>query len=201
LTKRNQFWRMIHPLRSIRFPVWETLERWDQFNKKRRVVGLGGIDVHAFPYKLLGFIPMEIYPYKVQFRSIRTHILTQKSLRNEKNNSFKKAEKSVFEAISQGRCFISNFRVGDARGFRFWAESKTDQFPMGSRIKKQKVDFNFCVESPLPGLIHLLKDGQIIQKKNGRAIQISSNDEGVYRVEIYRKKRGWIYSNPIVIHK
>jgi len=72
---------------------------------------------------------------------------------------------------------------------------------MGSRIKKQKVDFNFCVESPLPGLIHLLKDGQIIQKKNGRAIQISSNDEGVYRVEIYRKKRGWIYSNPIVIHK
>lgn len=201
LTRRNQFWRMIHPLRSIRFPVWETLERWDNLNKKRRVVGLGGIDVHAFHYKFLGFIPMEIYPYKVQFRSIRSHILTLKALKGETKLTFQEAEKIVFEAISRGRLFISNFRVGDARGFRFWAKTGQDEFAMGSRIKRRKDNVIFYVQSPLVGEIHILKDGQIIRQKYGRSLQIQSNEEGVYRVEIYRKNRGWIYSNPIVIHQ
>jgi len=198
-TKSNRFWRMIHPLMSIRFPVWETLERWDRLNQKRRVVGLGGIDVHAFPYKFLGCIPIEIYPYKVQFRSIRNHILTETPLKDNADPSFERAEEIVFDAISQGRCFISNFRVGDARGFRFWAESENGDFPMGSRIKKKTV-LNFHVQSPLPGIIHLLKDGQIIKRKNGQSLRFQASEEGVYRVEIYRKRRGWVYSNPIVVH-
>jgi len=199
ITRGNLLWRIVHPLRSIRFPVWETLERWDRFNRKRRVVGVGGIDVHAYRIKLLGFIPMEIYPYKVQFKSIRTYLLTRKPLVQGKVTlSFEEAEKEVFEALSSGRCFVSNYRGGDGKGFRFWAERNGQEFPMGSRIHNVG-KFLFKVESPLNGDIRLLRDGQIVKRLKGKMLTYEAEGKGVYRVEIFRKKRGWIYSNPIVV--
>lgn len=200
VTLRNFPWRIWHPLRSIRFPVWETLERWDQINRSKRIVGLGGIDVHGFHVKLFGFIPVEIYPYKVQFRSIRTHIILDRPLWTTEDGiiSFKEAEHVFFKALSVGRCFISNASLGDAKGFRFWVESKGNIFLMGSRIPAQG-NLMFRVQSPLSGLIRLLKDGKEVQRKNGQTMDYRSQTKGVYRVEIFRKRRGWIYSNPIVV--
>lgn len=198
VTRGNIAWRIWHPLRSIRFPVWETLERWDRFNRKRRVVGVGGIDVHAFQYKVFGFIPVEIYPYKVQFKSIRTHILTKSSISAETGISFEEAEKEVFSALSEGCCFISNHSIGDARGFRFSAESNGRYFPMGSRLTtRDKVTFK--VKAPSEGIIRLLCDGREVMKKKDCGLLFESSVKGVYRVEIMKKKRGWIYSNPIVV--
>ena len=199
VTRRNIAWRILHPLRSIRFPVWETLERWDKLNRKRRIVGLGGIDVHAFRLKIFGFIPVQIYPYKVQFKSIRTHLLTRKPLCDGKEMMpFNEAEGEIFEALSMGRCYISNFRVGDGRNFRFWAEGKEREYHMGSRVPSGQ-ELTFRVQTPLRGDIRLLRDGQEIKGQGGRALSYRTNDAGVYRVEVYRKKRGWIYTNPIVV--
>jgi len=200
VTRSNIAWRIWHPLRSIRFPVWETLERWDRFNRKRRVVGVGGIDVHAFQYKVFGFIPVEIYPYKVQFKSIRTHILTRSPISAEKGISSKEAEEAIFSALSEGCCFVSNHSIGDARGFRFSAECGGRRFPMGSRLSTKETA-TFHVTAPSEGTIRLLCDGREIMTVKGRALTFQSADEGVYRVEIIKKKRGWIYSNPIVIMK
>ena len=198
VTRRNVLWRLLHPLRSIRFPVWETLERWDRINRKRRVVGLGGIDVHAYHIKLFGFLPVEIYPYKVQFRSIRTHLLIRKSLREGTPLSFEEAERVVFDALTMGRCFVSNFRGGDGRGFRFWAEREREEFFMGCRIPRGK-ELTFRVWSPLSGDIRLLHDGQEVKLVRGEELTYRSDEVGVYRVEVFRKRRGWIYTNPIVV--
>ena len=199
ITRGNIAWRIWHPLRSIRFPVWETLERWDQFNKQRRVVGIGGIDVHAFRYKVFGFIPVSIYPYKVQFKSIRTHFLTRQPIGNTHHGlTFKEAEKEIFSALSEGRCFVSNYSIGDGRGFRFWAETSNDVFPMGSRIREGR-DVCLFALAPLEGTIRLMCDGRVIQIQKGRSLEYQARGKGVYRIEIFRKRRGWIYSNPIVI--
>ena len=199
VTRRNILWRIMHPLRSIRFPVWETLERWDTFNLKRRVVGVGGIDVHAYRIKLFGFLPLEIYPYKVQFRSIRTHLLTKKPLRKGGIPlAFGEAEEVIFEALSEGRCFVSNFSVGDGRGFGFWAVRDGRGIPMGSRIRRGK-ELGFHVRSPLPGDIRLLRNGQEVKRMWGREMTYRTTEEGVYRVEVFRKRRGWIYTNPITV--
>ncbi|MCJ7813433.1 PHP domain-containing protein [bacterium] len=199
VTWRNFPWRIWHPLRSIRFPVWETLERWDQLNRSRRVVGVGGIDVHDFHIKLFGFLPVEIYPYKVQFRSIRTHVLLDKPFRSEqKQMPFKEAERDLFKALSFGRSFISNASIGNAKDFRFWAENKNQIFFMGSRIPNQG-ELVFRIQSPLPGVIRLLRDGQEVERQKGRTLDYQSQRNGVYRVEIFRKRRGWVYSNPIVV--
>jgi hypothetical protein len=199
ITRRNWMWRILHPLRSIRYPVWETLERWDRLNRIRRVVGLGGIDVHAQTFRVFGIFPMEIYPYKVQFKSIRTHVLTRRPLyQDESCLSFQEADQEIFEALTAGRCFVSNFRVGDGRGFHFWVEGNEGTFPMGSRVKQHDTMF-FHVQSPLPGKMYLLKDGRQIQQIHGNEMIYKTRERGVFRVEIFRKKRGWIYSNPIVI--
>ena len=198
VTPLNIMWRILHPLRSIRFPVWETLERWDKLNRERRVVGLGGIDVHGYRLKVLGFIPLEVYPYKVQFRSIRTHLLIKEPLRKETPLSFEEAERAVFEALAMGRCFVSNFRVGDGKGFRFWAETGGKEFSMGSRIPRLG-EVTFQIRSPLSGDIRLLHDGQEVERVRGEGLTHWTDRAGVYRVEVFRKRRGWIYTNPIVV--
>lgn len=200
ITYANFFWRLIHPLRSIRYPAWETLDRWDKYNRKRRVVGIGGIDVHGFPFKLLGFIPFEIYPYKVQFRSIRTHLLLEKPFQENGNRmSFKIAEETVFEAIQSARCFFSNYSVGDANGFRFHAEHPDGIHPMGSRLPAHD-EVQLVTQVPQIGKIRLLRDGHVIESLKGTSLEISVSTPGVYRIEVYRKHRGWIYSNPIVLY-
>ena len=199
VTKRYFPWRILHPLRSIRFPVWETLNRWDRLNKIRRIVGVGGIDVHAYKFKLFGLLPLEIYPYKVQFRSIRSHFLTQKKLRDGDDLlTFKEAEAEIFKAMSLGRGFISNFSIGNGRGFQFWVEREGKRFSVGSRIPRGGESV-FYVISPLNGDMRLIRNGNEILRAEGRELIYRTEKGGVFRVEIFRKKRGWIYSNPIVI--
>jgi hypothetical protein len=196
MTKRNFAWHILHPLRSIRFPEWETLNRWDQLNFHRRVVGIGGIDVHAHQYKIWGIFNVAIYPYKVQFKSIRTHLLTQ--TRVLPGMAFQDAERLLFEALNQGRCFISNYSLGDARGFQFNAYRNDQIYPMGSRIHG-KESVRFFVRIPDKANIRLLKNGTIVRQHKQLEMEYSADDPGVYRVEVFRKRRGWIYSNPIVV--
>jgi len=67
LTEENKYQAFVHPLRSIVAPPEETLKIWDKLNLKRKVVGIGGVDAHAHKYNLLGFLEVEIFPYKVLF--------------------------------------------------------------------------------------------------------------------------------------
>lgn len=198
VTRSNFFWRMIHPLSSIRYPAWETLERWDRLNQKQRIVGLGGIDVHGHRIKIFGFIPKEIYPYKVQLRSILTHVFLEQHLKEFGKSSFENAEEMLFQALLAGRCCVVNHRVGDGRGFRFWVEEGGQEHFMGSRLRS-KGSCRFYAFSPLEGDIRLLRDGKIVRRSISDRIQYDTDEPGVYRIEIFRKRRGWIYANPIVL--
>lgn len=198
VTRRNFYWRVIHPLSSIRYPAWETLERWDSLNRKRRVVGLGGIDVHGHRIRILGCIPKEIYPYKVQLRSILTHAFLEKPIREWEGSPFEEAQEELFRALLAGRCCVVNHRMGDGRGFRFWVEQGGTERFMGSRIRVKKA-CRFRVRSPLEGDVRLLRDGKMIHRSVSEGLEYTTELPGVYRVEIFRKRRGWVYSNPIVL--
>ncbi|MBN2102776.1 CehA/McbA family metallohydrolase [bacterium] len=198
VTRRNIAWRILHPLRSIRFPVWETLDRWDQLNRSRRVVGIGGIDVHAHRVRLWKIISVEIYPYKVQFKSIRTHFLVYPPV--TPGLDFHESEFRVFDALTQGRCFISNFALGNARGFQFQAIQGEMMMPMGSRIEIQQ-PIRLRTWIPRKAHIRLLRNGAVIREDKAVQIDYKTDLPGVYRIEVFRKRRGWIYSNPIVLMK
>lgn len=199
ITRANMFWRIWHPLRSIRFPEWDILRRWDRLNLDRRVIGIGGIDVHAFSIKILGFIPVEIYPYKVQFKSIRTHILSDKQICGSQGClPFEEAETALFAALEKGCCFVSNYSLGDARGFRFRALQAGDLYEMGSRIEGGG-SVRFEAHVPAKAKIRLLQNGRLVQKVSGDKMGLTTAEPGVYRIEVFKKGRGWIYSNPIVL--
>ena len=157
LTEQNKYQAFVHPLKSIEAPPAETLKVWDQLNQKRKVVGIGGIDAHAHKYNLLGFLEVEIFPYKVLFKSIRTHILLKEKLEKGKSSSHvKKAKELIYESLREGRCFVANDYHGDSKGFKFTAESGGVTYQMGDEIKKNN-DIIFKVSIPQKGEIKLLE--------------------------------------------
>jgi len=201
LTEENKYRSFLHPLRTIIAPPKETLKVWDELNLKRKVIGIGGIDAHAHKYNIIGFLEVEIFPYKVLFKSIRTHIFLDSQLK--KGNTAKDIETAkwqIYNALKDGKCFVANDYIAESKGFRFFAEHNGKKYQMGDTVPDSK---NVTLEVLLPAAnaeIRLIHNGRLIETSNGIDAQFIINKKGVYRVEVYNEKRAWIYSNHIRIN-
>jgi hypothetical protein len=201
LDENNKFNRFIHPLKSIKSPPQETLDLWDELNMTRSVIAIGSVDAHAFKQDVMGFINLEIFPYKVMFKSVHTHILIDESKDKEKKYNFQTKKKLLFNAIRHGHCFIANSYHGNAKGFRFSGTLGKKVFMMGDTIEKAP-DETVLLEilCPLEADIYLLKDGKRISHTKGLEMHSDIKEPGAYRIEVYKKKKkAWIYSNHIRI--
>lgn len=198
LTEDNKYRSFLHPLRTIIAPPKETLKVWDEISLKRKVIGIGGIDAHAHKYNLVGFLEVEIFPYKVLFKSIRTHVLLDKEIK--KGNSTKDVETAkwqIYNALKDGRCFVANDYVAESKGFRFFADHNNKKFQMGDTVPDHK---NIKLNVLLPGQkseIKLIGNGKVLETSNGIDAEFIVNKKGVYRVEVFNEDRAWIYSNHI----
>ncbi len=192
-TVRNKYWNVIHPRSFSTFPSRRLLVWWDKANLERKVTGIGSVDVHAAKIKILGLYTKAVFDYKIMFKSIRTHLLCREDL--IKNNDAE-TETTIFDLIRQGRTFISNYRRGDARGFRFWAEDGERTLQMGESGIMQKP----VIRAVIPREAHcrLMRDGEVYQKGLASELQVAV-PPGSYRLEVMIGKRGWIYSNHIKI--
>lgn len=198
LTEQNKYNHFIHPLKSISAPPLITLKKWDELNLKRKVVGIGGIDAHAHKINLLGFVEVEIFPYKVLFKSIRTHIITQKRLRSKKA-SVDEAKTAIYNSLKHGRCFVANSYHGNAKGFKFIGENNGKIFQMGDTInKKGKVKLNVTLPNKTAE-IRLIYNGKLISTVEDSEAVFIVNKVGIYRVEVYINTKAWIFSNHIRI--
>lgn len=190
LTHTNKYYRVLHPLSNLEGPQPETLARWDEQNKTGVMAGIGGTDAHAYPYRI-GPITIYIFHYKVLFKGIRTHIILDDKLTEDVSQ----ANKAVLGALKNARCFISNFRWGDARGFQFHAFAGNNKRLMGDTVESDTV--KFVIKLPLSGEILLLSDGKVAATAEGTELSYTTTMPGAYRVEVKRKNRPWIYSNHI----
>lgn len=201
LTEENKYRSFLHPLRTIIAPPKETLKVWDELNQKRKVVGIGGIDAHAHKYNLVGFLEVEIFPYKVLFKSIRTHILIDEAIKKGKSaKELEKAKWQIYNSLKDGRCFVANDYVAESKGFRFYGESNNIKYQMGDTIPDHK---NVKFKVYLPGItaeIRLLRNGHIIETNKGIDAEFVVNKKGAYRIEVYFEDRAWIYSNHIRVN-
>lgn len=200
LTEENKYQAFLHPLRSITSPPKETLKLWDELSKERKVVGIGGVDAHAHKYNLLGFLEVEIFPYKVLFKSIRTHILSNNKLKkDDSKKDVDRSKKIIYDALRDGKCFVANDYHGDSKGFRFYAEQKNKRFEMGDSISSP-TDVVLKVQIPeREADIKLIRNGKTFKKKSGKEVEFEINENGVYRVEVFTHGKAWIYSNHIRI--
>ena len=190
LTHTNKYIHVLHPLRDLKGPEPETLRRWDMLNKTRVVPGIGGIDAHAYPYRV-GPLTIYIFRYKVLFKGIRTHVLLESELPREVTG----AKDAVLGALKSARCFISLFRWGDARGFRFTASTEASTGQMGDVLSAQSAEFN--VNVPEKGEITLFRDGSPVARTKGKSLTFTADSTGAYRVEVRKNNRPWIFSNHI----
>ncbi len=200
LTEGNKYQAFLHPLRTITAPQKETLKLWDELNLKRKVVGIGGVDAHAHKYNLLGFMEVEIFPYKVLFKSIRTHVLLNTELIHDNTEeSIQNSKKAIYDALADGKCFFANDYHADSKGFRFFAEADDKIYQMGDYINRTD---NVKLRVLLPvkeAEIKLIRNGEEIADTFDNSADFFIERDGVYRVEVCIHKKAWIYSNHIRI--
>jgi len=197
LTEENKYQAFVHPLKSIESPPKETLEKWDELNLIKPVVGIGGVDAHAHKHNILGFFEVEIFPYKVLFKSIRTHILLKEKLHSNKN--YLEAKKMIYNSLEKGNCFIANDYRANSKGFRFFAETKDRKYQMGETINYEN-EITLKVLLPVRSAeIRLIYNGKLLEKIEGSKADFIINSKGIYRIEVYYLEKAWVYSNHIRI--
>jgi len=94
----------------------------------------------------------------------------------------------VYDALREGRCYIANDQVAEARGFTFSHMGEELPFERGHELQ---------VEVPQRAQIRLLRDGETVAEADAAKLHHSIELAGVYRVEVRLRNRPWIYSNPV----
>ncbi|MCK4689272.1 MAG: histidinol-phosphatase, partial [Candidatus Marinimicrobia bacterium] len=105
-------------------------------------------------------------------------------------------EQIIFNTIFQGKSFISNYRRGDARGFRFWAEMEDKEIQMGEMGFSRRAILRAII--PEKSICKVIRNGKVFYLKETKELNLKV-PEGLYRLEIERDERGWIYTNHIRI--
>jgi hypothetical protein len=193
LNRWNRIAMALSPRKSMTGPTAKTLRIWDEVNMKRKVVGIVGVDAHAFPIKL-GPFTVEIFPYKVHFKSLRTHVLLRETI----STDFKAASDQLYDALKDCRVFGSNMRWGVADKFEFMAESGTETAICGGELSSVDGSRLF-VKSPARATIRLVRNGEYILEAETNEVEYTVQTRGVYRVEVWKGDRGWIFSNHLRI--
>ncbi|MCP4631612.1 MAG: histidinol-phosphatase [candidate division Zixibacteria bacterium] len=191
LKKYNQLKMLFSPRKFLKKPTDRILEIWDTLNQDKKIAGLGSIDVHGYPYKM-GPFKVTIFPYKVQFQSIRTHLILDKPL----SKIFKEARQQVYDAIRNCRIFISNYRWGDARGFDAEITSGNKVIGIGQEGEFEG-DAEIHLMLPEFGDVRIIRNGLTHCQFRGKSGHFPLSEPGLYRVEVIHNGRGWIYSNHI----
>ena len=189
----------------------ESLQKWDSLNANgnQKLVAIAGADAHAnigFSLFVDGagkkFLQVRLDPYERSFRLVRNHVLLEKRMEGIAPLD----TESLLTALRSGHSYISFDLLSDATGFQFTAENGTEMKIMGDEISLQD-GVRFKVSTPIPSRIRLIKDGHVVQEKEGATAQeFPVNQRGVYRIEAYLPQLGtrfndkpWIISNPIYV--
>jgi hypothetical protein len=171
---RDVFKFLLAPNRFIDHPPARNLRRWDELNRERRVVAIGGLDAHQVGIRVGRWVPLRLMSYKRSFRHLRTHVLVDGEPTRE----------TVFDALREGRSYIARDSLAPASGFRFERN--------GGRV---------TVRTPRPARIRLLRDGSEVATTQGERLDHDADEGGVYRAEAYLhahgRERTWILSNPL----
>ena len=173
-------------------PRIESLNRWDELNKKGKVVGIGEIDNHKWPREYEGKT-LEIFPYEKAFRTICNHVLLDKPLERD----YDKARKQILDAIRHGNVYVSFDWWDDPTEFFFEIDNEVEVAGMGDTIALGDEKTELVASFPKEALLNVYRDGESILEEEADEILIEIDQPGVYRVEAMRNDIVWILSNPI----
>ncbi len=187
----NQILMLFSPRKWLRAPTGRVLRKWDEVSLIQKAVGIASVDAHGFLYRA-GPLRLTIFPYKVQFKSLRSHLLLNEPLSRDPEQ----ARRQVYDAIRDCRVFVSNYRWGEAADFIFEIKNAVETAAIGGSLRLDG-QTKAQVKTPLVGRIRLIANGKLIAENKGKLLERDITRPGIYRVEVYRGKKGWIFSNHI----
>lgn len=190
------FIRIFYPRRFHRGAPKKVIKNWDRLNLKRFVSGIGGVDAHTFKHSFLGF-KFEIFPLKVELKGIRNYIYLKS---NPDVQSFEENKKDIIAALKNGHGFIGYFRRGDAAGTLIeLVGGDNKRYLPGLNEEVPKLPAKLEVSIPSEAEIRFILNGRVINSKNGSKASFTINQKGLYRIEVFKGKDAWIYSNPFPV--
>ena len=196
LKKWRSYVRIFYPRRFLKNISPELCRKWDELNRVRFVSGIGGVDAHTIKFKL-GCIHIRIFPLKVELKGVRTHLYVREWI---PGGNACAAQRLFLDALRDGHGFISNFRRGDARGTRMFAQLPSGELlPPGRPTRPVEPPLTLLVSLPRKAEIRCVRNGSVWQSANASSARFEIDATGVYRIEAYLKRRAWIYSNPFPV--
>jgi len=187
----------LFPSYVLKGPRNITLKRWDYLNKEGRVAGIGELDNHDTPRKILG-MTVGVFPFKRAFRFIRTHLLLDNPLKGEAEGDID----TLLKALKNGRAYIAMEYFRAAKGFSLSLSDENGEVTMGDEFSL-KGEALLGVKAPEKGKIRIIRDGGLFAETIDKDITCKISRKGVYRAEVYLKVRGkyrpWIFSNPVYV--
>jgi hypothetical protein len=131
------------------------------------------------------------------FAMLQTHVLLPSAPAGELASD----RAAVYEALGDGRCYLSFEALAPGRGFRFWAEGDAGAAPMGTQVEPGR--WTMRAVTPRPARLRLLRDGAPVQEAEGHRLEHRIDQDGAYRVEarLADDERGrlWLVSNPVYV--
>ncbi len=191
LTKYNKLINALSPRKWMVGPTDRILKKWDDLSMTRKVIGFAGVDAHAFQAKA-GPLMVEIFPYKVHFKTLRSYILMPR----EMSRDFATARDQLYEALRDCRLYFANVRWGEADDFEFFVQAGAQKAVCGGQIKNG-TNARLVVKTPARATLKLIHNGHKILETVSDSIEYRDLQSGIYRVEAWKGKRGWIFSNHI----
>jgi hypothetical protein len=190
LPRRRDALRFIAtPARAIERPPERNLAEWDRLGRRRRVVGIGGVDAHQFGVRIAGRVPLRLMGYHRSFAHLHTHVLAD----GPPTGDGARDRDAVYAALRAGRCYLAVDSFAPARGFAFEG--------MGEEVEAGRRELH--VRTPQPADLTLLHEGEPIARAHGTELQYPVEEPGIYRVEAtlhaHGRDRTWILSNPIYL--
>ena len=99
--------------------------------------------------------------------------------------------KHIFDPSWQGCC---------ATGFRFEAEGRGEAVLMGDEVPAG-APLELHAHCPEAAALSLLRDGECVAECEGRDLEATATEPGVYRIEARLAAQPWIFSNPIYVRR
>jgi len=175
---------------NLQGPSFATLQEWDRILKKRRFVGVCGLDMHTLPFLMKFLDVRKIFRFGVIFRTLRNHIFT----REKTTGDFEKDRDIIVDAFRQGRIFFANDFIADSRGFFFGSSDR--EKTMGDFLS---IEEEILVEVPEKSYINIKIGSKIVYSGDVKRLVLKPDVFGACRVEVFYKGKAWIFSNPIFI--
>jgi len=175
-------------LKSLDRPV-KNLRKWDELNKTGTMYGYFSIDAHVF--------------YRSLFSLLHIHVLLDKPFSSE----FKTARQQVFDSLGRGDFYNAVEAAAPAGGFRFFGRKEEENIPMGSQAAfAPGISLHVMAPFSFQKETRVIADGQTVFTSSDNRFVFVPKKPGVYRVEVYLKKKSplaknfpWIVSNPIFL--